>query len=399
MFVPNKTILKKYADILVKFALNSGKGVKKGEVVQCVIPDIAKALLVALHKSILEAGAHPVVRMLPSGIDKTFFELANEDQLTFFPKKFAKARVDLIDHSIGILAEIDPFELKSIDPQKIMKNAESAKKVRDWIFDKEIKGNFTWTLALYGTPAMAKEAGLTLEDYWEQITKACFLDYKDPILQWKKILKDQERIKSKLNSYIIDQVRVEADGIDLWIKLGKDRKWIGGGGRNIPSFEIFTSPDWRGTRGYITFNQPIYFHGNVMKDVRLEFEKGIVVKSSARDGKQTLQAMLKRPDANKVGEFSLTDSRMTRINKFMANTLFDENTGDKQGNTHIAVGSSYKEAYRGDPSNVTKQEWKKMGYNSSGEHCDFISTKNRKVTAYLKDGSTKVIYSDGKFTV
>ena len=109
--------------------------------------------------------------------------------------------------------------------------------------------------------------------------------------------------------------------------------------------------------------------------------------------------MLTRTDADKIGEFSLTDSRMTRIDKFMANTLFDENIGDKNGNTHIAVGSSYKEAYRGDPSKVTKRKWKQMGYNDSGEHCDFISTTPRKVTAYLTDGSTKIIYSNGKFTV
>jgi len=246
---------------------------------------------------------------------------------------------------------------------------------------------------------MAKEAGLSLKEYWEQIIRACFLDKDDPIAEWKKIFKEQGRIKKKLNSYIIEKVHIESKDIDLWIKLGKDRKWVGGSGRNIPSFEIFTSPDWRGTQGYIAFNQPIYYHGQVMKEVRMEFKDGLVVKSSAKQGKKTLQAMLKRPDADKVGEFSLTDSRMTRIEKFMANTLFDENIGAKTGNTHIAVGSSYKEAYRGDPSKVTKHQWKKLGYNDSGEHCDFISTKDRTVTAYLVDGSTKVIYSNGKFTV
>ena len=399
MFEPSKKILKKYADVLVKFALNSGKGVKKGEVVQCTVPDIAKPLLVALHQSILEAGGHPLMRMIPTGIDKTFYQLANDKQLTFFPKKYTQARVDLIDHSIGILADHDPLELKDINPAKIMKGAESSKKIREWIFDKEINGKFTWTLALYGTPAMAKEAGLSLETYWKQIINACFLDKENPIQEWKAVFKEQERIKKKLNSHIIEKIHVEAAGIDLWIKLGKNRKWIGGSGRNIPSFEIFTSPDWRGTEGYITFNQPIYYHGNVMKNVRMKFKNGIVVKSDAKQGKKTLQAMLSRPNANKVGEFSLTDSRMTRISKFMANTLYDENVGDKQGNTHIAIGSSYKEAYRGDPSKVTKSQWKKMGYNSSGEHCDFISTEDRKVTAHLEDGSIKVIYLNGKFTV
>jgi aminopeptidase len=109
--------------------------------------------------------------------------------------------------------------------------------------------------------------------------------------------------------------------------------------------------------------------------------------------------MLKRPNADKVGEYSLTDASFSRIHKFMANTLFDENIGGKYGNTHIAVGMSYKDAYAGDPMKVSKSEWKKMGFNDSGEHCDIISTEDRTVTATLPDGSTKVIYTKGHFTV
>ena len=109
--------------------------------------------------------------------------------------------------------------------------------------------------------------------------------------------------------------------------------------------------------------------------------------------------MIARPNADKIGEYSLTDSRASRITKFMADTLFDENMGGKYGNTHLAVGMSYKDAYRGDPTKVKKPEWKTLGFNDSGEHCDIISTEDRTVTAILKDGSEKVIYRDGKFVV
>jgi aminopeptidase len=363
------------------------------------VPDIAKPLLVELQRSILEAGGHPMMRMLPTGVDKQFYDLADEDQLTFFPQKYFKARVDLIDHSVGILADHDLHELREVDPAKIMKSAEARKKAREWSQDKEYQGKFTWTLALYGTPAMATEAKLTLKEYWGQIVKACFLDKTDPIGEWKKIAAEQQRVMKVLNKLPMDKLRIEAKDTDLTIKFGEKRKFVGGSGRDIPSFELFTSPDWRGTEGHIFFNQPLYRYGNLIENVRLEFKNGIVIKATATKGQKLLEQIVARPNANKIGEFSLTDSRASRITKFMANTLFDENIGGKYGNTHIAVGMSYKDCYDGDPRNVKKPEWKRLGFNDSGEHTDIISTTNRTVTAIMHDDSKQVIYQDGKFLV
>ena len=399
MYQPSEKILKKYADVLIKFALNSGTGIKKSEVVQLLVPDVAKPLLVQLHKAVLEAGGHPLARMLPTGLDKTFYDLASNEQLTFFPRKYLKARVELIDHSVGIIAEGNLHELKDTDPAKIMKAAESTKKVREWIDEKEYSGRFTWTLALYGTPAMAREARMSLEEYWKQIINACFLDRADPIAAWKEIFAEQERVKKKLNGLGIVKLHMVSKSVDLWLTLGKKRKFIGGSGRNIPSFEIFTSPDWRGTEGQIYFNQPLYRYGNLIEGVKLTFKKGRVVEATAKKGGKLLKQMIARPNADKVGEFSMTDARSSRITKFMADTLFDENIGGKYGNTHIAVGMSYKDTYDGDPKKVKKAGWRALGFNDSGEHCDIITTENRTVTAILKSGKEKVIYKDGKFVV
>jgi aminopeptidase len=109
--------------------------------------------------------------------------------------------------------------------------------------------------------------------------------------------------------------------------------------------------------------------------------------------------MVAAPNANKVGEFSLTDRRHSRITKFMAHTLFDENTGGPFGNTHIALGMAYHDCYDGDPGTVTKEQWVEMGYNDSSVHTDMFSTTDRTVTATLPDGSEKVIYKDGQFQV
>lgn len=399
MYTPADEVLKKYADVLVNFALNSGYGVKTGEVVQCLVPDVAKPLALELQNTILRAGAHPIIQIISTGFDKDFFTLANHDQLTFFPESYLHERANLIDHQIGIIADPNPQELSQVDPHKILEARDAKKAYRDWLNDKETKGKFTWTLALWGVKAKAKAVGLSLEEYWQQIINACFLDAEDPIAEWKNLLAMQHEIKTKLNALEIDHLRMEGDDSDLTIKMGANRQWKMGGGRNIPSFECFTSPDWRGMEGWIKFNQPLYRYGQVIKDIFLRFEQGLVVEAKASQGDQFLQQMLKSPNANKAGEYSLTDKRMSRITHIMADTLFDENIGGPFGNTHLAVGMAYKDCYRGDASQVTPQEWAEMGFNDSAEHTDIISTTDRTVTAFLTDGSQQVIYQDGMFVI
>lgn len=397
-YLPSPKILKRYAEVLVHCALNSGKGVQKGEVVQLLVPDVAKPLAKELQNAVLRAGGHPMMKLLPTGLDHDFYELANDDQLTFFPKKFMKERVNLTDHQIYIIADTDPYELKDIEPTKIIKARDSKKEYMEWRDEKETQGKFTWTLGLWATHAKAAIVKLSYEEYWQQIIQACFLDTENPVAEWQRIFTMQEKIKAQLNDMRIDKLHVKGPDVDLHVKLGENRIWEGGSGRNIPSFEFFTSPNWRGTQGWIKFNQPLYRYGNVISNVHLRFEKGLVVEAKAEEGNDFLQQMLKSPNADKAGEYSLTDKRMSRITHVMAETLFDENIGGPFGNTHLALGKAYKDCYRGDKSTVTKQEWEEMGYNDSAEHTDIISTTDRTVTATLIDGTEKVIYADGQFT-
>src|SRR3989338_4433595 len=169
-------------------------------------------------------------------------------------------------------------------PKKIMRRGLALKPFKDWQHKKEWSGKFTWTIALYGTPAMAKEAGLSEKEYWSQIIKACFLDEKNPIAKWKAVYRQIETYRRKLNALAPKTDRLHAVGpdMDLSIKLGEKRNWLAGSGRNIPSFEIFTSPDWRGTNGWIRFNQPLYRYSNKITGIELWFKNGLVVKSKAK---------------------------------------------------------------------------------------------------------------------
>jgi len=398
-FQPSAAMLEKYAQVLVNFALNSGEGVNAGEVVICRVPDVAKPLALALQNTLLKAGAYPMMRLSPTGFAKDFFDLASQEQLEFFPRKFLHERAELADHHIGIIADPDPYELSEVNPKKIMQARNSKKPYRDWLITKENKGKFTWTAALWGTEAKAKEVGLTLEEYWQQIYQACLLNEVDPVAKWRELQAMKEEIKQKLNDLKINFVTMKGADVDLKVAIGEDRIWQGGGGRNIPSFEIFTSPDWRGVDGWIHFNQPLYRYGNIIKDIELKIEHGLVVEAKAKTGNKLLQAILETKNANKIGEFSLTDSRMSHITHVMAETLFDENIGGPFGNTHLAVGMAYQDCYRGDASSLKKEDWEAKGFNDSSEHTDIISTTDRTVTAYLADGSSLVIYKDGKFVV
>jgi aminopeptidase len=403
-YTPSQEILEKYADVLVNFALGSGKGIKKGETVYVIIPEIAKPLLLEIEKAIFLSGGHMILRYVPNnsnrfGFGREFFELASKDQLNYFPEKYIKGLVEEVDHVMVIEAKTNPHALQGIDSEKIQKHGLAYKPYMEWRTDKEHKGKLTWTLALYGTAAMAKESKLTPKEYWNQIIKACYLEETYPIKKWQETEKLVNSLRAKLNKLPIVKLNVLGADADLWITLGEKRQWLGGGGRNIPSFEVFTSPDWRGTEGWIRFNQPLYYSGTMIEGIELTFKKGVVVKATAKKNERVLKNMIASPNANKVGEFSLTDKRISKITKFTANTLFDENMGGPNGNTHIAVGSAYADTYTGNVARLTKKDKEKLGYNDSAVHTDIISTTPRTVTAYLKDGTEKVIYKDGQFTL
>jgi len=397
MFTPNYDLLKKYADVLVKFALRNGKWTNKDEVIFVQIPECAKPFYLPLQKAILENWAHGIFEYLPDGVARHFYENASDQQIRFYPSHYLQGKVKQMTHVITILAEHDKYELKWIDGKKIADRVSSRKKYKELRIKKENEWKMSWTIALYGTQAMADDAGLSQEEYREQIRKACFLDYPDPIAQWQKTSNWIKEIRNRLNTLPIEWVKVQWEDVDLKIKIWLDRKRCGGWWQNIPSFEIYTSPDRRWTQGRIKFNQPLYIYGSVIKWISLKFEKWIITEFSAQENKELLKEIINISNANKVGEFSLTDNRLSHITKFMWDVLYDENMGWEYGNTHIAIWSSYVESYRWDKSKLKKSDLKRLWFNECVEHKDIISTTDRIVTAILSNGEEKIIYKDGQF--
>ncbi len=307
-----------------------------GQTVSVMGSESSKPLFMECLKCIIKSGGNVIMNYLPDNTDRFGFnaktlDISSDSQLSFFPKKFMKGFVDEIDHYLYIYCENDPRALANVDPKKNMLHQKTFTPFVDWRNEKENQGKLTWTTALYPTEAMAKEANLTLDEYWAEIVNACFLDESDPLKKWAEIFTVTDQYLFKLNnlSEKIERLHIIGKDVDLSIKLGESRKWVGCNGRNIPSFEIFTSPDARDTNGWAKFNQPVYRNGALIKDIFLNFKDGKIVDYSASEGQEVLKQMISVENADKVGEFSLTDKRFSRITKFMANTLFDENMGGK----------------------------------------------------------------------
>jgi aminopeptidase len=401
-YAPPPEILQRYASVLVDFALGGGEGLGQGEVVRITAPESAKPLYLELCRAVWRGGGHVIGGYHPDeeqglGGSRDYYELASEAQLDHFPGRYLRGLVDEMDHQVAVICDADPHALESVDPGRIMRRGEALRELMDWRGEKENEGRFSWTLGLYGTEAMAAEAGMSAEQYWEQIIHACFLDQDDPIARWREVGAKLEQTRERLDALEIERLHVVGEDVDLWVTIGEGRRWLGGRGRNIPSFELFTSPDWRGTEGWVRFNQPLYRYGNLVKGISMSFADGRVTQASAEQNEPILTEMIATAGADRVGEFSLTDKRFSRITRFMAQTLYDENVGGPFGNTHIALGRAYQDAYRGDPSELAPADWERLGFNNSSVHTDIVSTTDRVVTATLRDGSERVIYRDGQF--
>ena len=348
--------LERYADVLL-WAMKKARTAKfnKNDIVAIRYNTPSIRLAEILNAKLLGIGMNPVLRTMPTPVmERNHFELSNDKQLVFIPPGEEELYKNL-NGSVFLHAPESITHLKDIDPKKIGKLAVSRKVFRDILNKREEQGLFGWTLCIFPTKNLAQHAGLSMKEYTRQIINSCFLNKISPVSQWEQIFKNAVSIKKWLNSLNVIFYHIESENVDLKISPGKKRKWIGLSGHNMPSFEIFLSPDWRGTTGVYFADQPSYRSGNYVKGVRLEFKKGSAVKISAKKGENFVKKQLSMDKgANKLGEFSLTDKRLSKINLFIANTLYDENYGVKYRICHIAFGSSLSSSYAGDWNSLFK---------------------------------------------
>jgi aminopeptidase len=395
----NESLLEKYADVLL-WGLRTARRerFRKRNVILIQYDNAALKLSEILYDKIITGGMNPIQRMgLTVGMERSFYGKSGGRQLVFQPPG-EKELCGNLHGRIYLHAPDSLTHLKEIDPARICKVLVARKPLRDILERREQEGLYGWTLCTLPTPELAAQAHTTPELYAEQIIRACYLDRENPVAEWETIRKQANAIKKWLGGLKTAFFHIESPHCDLRITPGAERRWAGVSGHNIPSFELFVSPDWRGAEGSYYANLPSYRSGNYVEGVRLTFVKGVAVTISAETGEEfTVKQLRMDRGAARIGEFSLTDKRFSRIDRFMADTLFDENFGGEHGNCHIAVGASYTDTYAGDPSAMNRALKRKLGFNDSALHWDLVNTEAKTVTAHLTTGERIVIYENGQF--
>lgn len=390
--------LERYADVLIWGVSKArSKKFKKGDLVRVAYNLSTIDLLEKVYKKLVTRGFDVVTNALPNAtMERDFFSIASNKQLKFVPP-WLETMARNLNGTILLWAPESLTHLADIDPKKQVMFQVERKFFRDIIFEREEQGLLGWTLCNYPTEAQADAAGLTIEQYTEQIVKACFLNRKDPVKHWEEVNDEQERAKKILNHLKVKYFDISSPSFQLRINRGENRQWLGGRGCNIPSFELFMSPDWRGAEGTYYSDLPSYKGGNFVKGIELTFSNGSVTKVKAEEGEEFVEKTLKSDKfANKIGEFALVDKRFSKINEFMANTLFDENFGGPNGSMHIALGASYPDSYNGNEE-LTKELKEQLGFNDSVLHWDLINTEDKTVIAVLDNDKHVLIYEKGQF--
>lgn len=259
--------LEKYAEVLF-WGLSTARTepYAPGDVILIRTDPEAMPLAEKIHALCMRKGFNPVIRINPNPvIERNFFTLGRDEQIQF---KTPGDR-ELFENLNGLISLIAPSSLthlKDIDPTKNAKLTVAKKYLREIIEQREINGSFGWTLCLMPTEALAEQAGLSLEEYTKQIVKAAYLDDDDPVARWKNTFDQAQEVKAWINDLDVVSYHVKSAGTDLVVGPGRMRRWIGVSGHNIPSFELFLSPDWRETEGVYHADQPSFRTGNLIKE-------------------------------------------------------------------------------------------------------------------------------------
>jgi len=305
---------------------------------------LAAPLLRALHAAILARDAWPLLRTELPGVEEDFHALALDRHLDSFGS-IAEAEAAQADAFLAIQAPFNTRALADADPAALARMARSRAPLT------ELRMQKRWCGTLWPTPAGAQQAGMSDEAFSTFVHRALFLDREDPATAWRELGAFQARLIERLSS--ARELRIEAEGTDLTLRVD-ERTWANSDGRrNMPSGEVFTGPIEDSANGTIRFTVPSSPRGVAVEDVELTFRDGEVVAARAARGDDYLQRTLATdPGARRLGEIGIGTNR--GIDRPIGAILFDEKIG---GTVHLALGRSYPET---------------GGVNESAVHWDLI---------------------------
>ena len=236
------------------------------------------------------------------------------------------------------------------------------------------------------------------EQLWEDVAHICRLDADDPAEAWTERSATLKENGERLTEQRYDAIRLHGPGTDLTIGLLPSAHWAAGDletvdGRrhspNLPTEELFTTPDPERVDGHVTATMPLELTGSIISGIRVQFEGGHAVKIDADQGADTLRAVASQDGASRLGELALVDGagRIGPLGRVFYDTLIDENAA-----SHIALGDGYDHPVEDPPD--------KARVNKSHVHVDFmIGSPELDIDGITRDGRSVPVLRGGAWQI
>ncbi len=408
----NKTLLKKYARLIVCKGVN----VQKGQGVIITAATDQEPLVCAMADQCYKAGAKWVdVEWTSQALDKITFRGQSLKTLQTIPqwkREKYQMEVDEIPATIYILSE-DPDGLSKVNKEKLQKATLARRKVKKQYMD-QIDGKQQWTIAAAPSPLWAAKVfpgmrkSAAVEKLWEAILNTVRVtDDNDPIAAWDTHNKNLREKCDTLNAMQLDSLHYRSsNGTDFTVGLIPEARWMGGEERtisgvyfnpNMPSEEIFISPMKGRAEGIVVATKPLSYRGQLIEDFTVTFKDGKAVEVHATKGEDILRDMITSDEnAAYLGEVALIpkDSPISQSGILFYETLFDENAS-----CHLALGAGFNNTLEG-YENLSFEECGKMGVNDSVIHVDFmIGAPDLTIEGTSRDGKKYTIFQDGNWSI
>ncbi len=408
-------MIEEFANKLSILVLKKGINLKKGQCLNIVVGPKSYEYAQVMAKKAYEFGARYVnisindARLTGA---RSIYQNEKED-LEFVPSFLKNADYEFIAENWARIRidsgedRIDDFESNMEKSQTITKAIRKSGKEYS---EKTMSNELSWNVCAVPGPMWAKKImgeNATEEDLAKVMSRILRLDNDDYLGAWDDFDKTSKKRSSWLNGLKIKSLHYKSPVTDFKIGFRKNARFCGGSGMlkdgseffaNLPTEEIFTTPDFRTASGYITTTRPVRVLDHETRDVTLFFEKGEVVDVKAKQGLDIMKKYLAIDDgAKRIGEVALVDesSPIAQSGLVFGSILIDENAS-----CHIALGAGYTECFDVDKPLVTDEDKINAGCNVSLVHTDFmVGGKDLDIIATTYDGKEIKILDKGHFTL
>lgn len=304
----------------------------------------------------------------------------------------------------------DPGLLGGQDPEKVSRANRARSKAYRPALELITSFAVNWCVVSCATPSWAKSVfpGLpqaeAIANLWTAIFKCSRADLPDPVAAWAEHSRNLRKRTDFLNGRRYKALHYRAPGTDLRIGLVDGHAWKGGASTakngvtcnpNIPSEEVFTMPHKDRVEGTVCSTKPLSYGGTFIDGIKVRFENGRIVESSAEKGAAAFAKMIDTDEGGRrLGEVALVphSSPISASGIVFNNTLFDENAA-----SHIAVGQSYTDTMKDGPGK-SAEELLASGANTSLIHVDWmIGSGEMDVDGVTQDGAIEPLMRRGEW--